>query len=112
MEPEAIDIGEYVYPDELVVKPCGDFIGLIIIVIDPESNIIQKLAQFHRNAISINTDILASLTVLPGPFPDPPEHALVQVVQEFLGKHITPALEGPLFGFKDVGLFRFVQFRA
>jgi hypothetical protein len=97
----AIAIGEYVYPDKLVVKPCGDFIWRIGIFIDPESHIVQKLAQFLRDTISIDTNILASVTVLPGPFPDTPEHALVQVVQKFLQEHITLALECPFFFMED-----------
>ena len=108
----AIAIGEYVYPDKLVVISCGDFIRLIGFVIDPEPNVVQELTQFHRDTIGIDTDILAGMAVLPSPFPDPPEHALVQAVQKLFRKHITLTLERPLFGFKNIGLFRFVQFRA
>jgi hypothetical protein len=104
----AIAVREQVYPYQFVMKPSGDFIGVVGLVSDPVTHIIEELPKFGGNAVGFDADILAGLAVCSGPFPDPSEHAFVQVIQEFFRQHIALAVEGPFLGFEDISLFRFV----
>lgn len=107
-----VAVWEQVYPHQPMVETCPDLIGLIGAVFDPETHIVEQVSQFHRNPVGINADILAGPPIVPGPFPDPAKHSLVQVVQELLRENIAFAIERPFFAVNDVGLFGFVELGA
>jgi hypothetical protein len=46
----AISVGEGMYPDQGMVKPCGQFIRWKRIVFDPISRIAEQLIQLDRLA--------------------------------------------------------------
>jgi hypothetical protein len=59
-----------------------------------------------------DADIAFGVPELAGPTPHPPEHPFVQVRQEAFVEHLALACERPLLGFKDIRLFRLIQFAA
>jgi hypothetical protein len=75
-----VAVWKEVNPYQSMMEPCGNFIRWIGAIFGPETDIIQKLPKFHRDAIGINADILACTAICARPFPNPSEHAFVQMI--------------------------------
>ena len=57
----AISVGERMYPNQGMVKPCGQFIRRKRFVFDPVLRIAEQLIQLDRDQGPIATDVLARL---------------------------------------------------
>jgi len=109
----SIAVREGVDGDKLVAEPDRDFIGLVGFILCPVSDIIDKLAHFRRDAIGINSDVSGAPAIFSGPFPDLPEHVLVQFFQERVVQYIGIALPPiPAARLGDVDLLGFVELAA
>lgn len=98
------------YPDQLVVKPHRQRIGLVDVVVDLVLRVIQKIAQLDRHLLPGNADVLVAAAESARPAPRLVEHLPMQIANEpLIEKIASPLTRRPLVRLGDVDLLPGVQ---
>lgn len=96
---------------EAMVKARADLVDRVGLVLEPIANVARELRELRRNLVPVHTDVLAGLPRTTCPFPDLPEHLLVQLMKESSIRHIDGfAATRPEDRVLDVLLLELVEF--
>src|ERR1700687_5345030 len=94
------------------VKPYGELVRRICAVVDPIARVVDNLSYLRLDRVTLNAKIAFGSPKCPSPPPYLIEHPAVEATQERFVQDVPPTAKGPLIGFENILLFKFVVFTA
>ena len=108
-----VAVRERMYRDKTMVKPDGDFIRIVGLMLDPITGIVQGHAELDGNTGRFDTDITFGPAEIARPRPNVAEHLAMELVDKGLGEEVAAAVTVcPGSAGSNVGLLGFVEFLA